>query len=134
VATVAALGAARTAPASLPAPTLAGPGAVRILTVWYRAHNGDRRRAFLLLPRWYGPHRHPPLPLVISPHGRGVDALRNVSIWGDLPARGPFAVVNPEGQGRRLRLYSWGDPGQIADLARLPSILRRALPWLEIDP
>ena len=106
---------------------------MRIWTVRYRAHNGEVRRAFVLLPRWYGPRRHPALPLVISPHGRGVDALRNISIWGDLPARGRFAVVNPEGQGRRLELYSWGDPGQISDLARLPTILHRALPWLEID-
>jgi pimeloyl-ACP methyl ester carboxylesterase len=43
-------------------------------------------------------------------------------------------VVNPEGQGRRLELYSWGDPGQIDDLARMPQILRRALPWLRIAP
>src|SRR5205814_1965976 len=72
--------------------------------------------------------------LVISPHGRGVTALANTRLWGALPARGPFAVVNPEGQGRRLTLYSWGDPGQIDDLARMPRILRRAIRWLRIGP
>jgi pimeloyl-ACP methyl ester carboxylesterase len=30
--------------------------------------------------------------------------------------------------------YSWGAPGQIADLARMPAIVCRALPWLRIDP
>jgi pimeloyl-ACP methyl ester carboxylesterase len=42
-------------------------------------------------------------------------------------------VVTPEGQGRRLVLYSWGDEGQIADLARMLQILRCRLPWLHID-
>ena len=115
---------------------LPGPGTTltRELEIHYVAHDGVRRAAFVLLPAWYGPRRHPPIPLVISPHGRGVDARRNATLWGDLPARGPFAVVNPEGQGRRLELYSWGDPGQIDDLARMPRILRRALPWLRIAP
>lgn len=76
------------------------------------------RRAYVLLPHWYGPRRDPPLPLVVSPHARGVPARDNARVWGDLPARDRFAVVNPEGQGRRFALYSWGDPGQIGDLAR----------------
>jgi pimeloyl-ACP methyl ester carboxylesterase len=53
--------------------------------------------------------------------------------WGDLPARGRFALISPEGQGRRLVLFSWGDPGQIADLARMPSLARRAFPWLRFE-
>jgi S-formylglutathione hydrolase FrmB len=109
------------------------PGDVRLLTIDYRAWDGKKRPAYLLLPRWYGPRRDPVIPLVISPHGRGVPARSNVRIWGDLPARGPFVLVNPAGQGRRLGLYSWGDAGQIDDLARMPQILRRRLPWLHID-
>jgi poly(3-hydroxybutyrate) depolymerase len=108
-------------------------GHVRVWTIGYRAHDGVERAAYVELPAWYGPHDHPPIPLVISPHGRGVDARANARIWGDLPAVGRFAVVNPEGQGRRLELYSWGDPGQIADLARMPRLVERALPWLRID-
>jgi len=110
------------------------PSDVRLLDVEYRAWDGRRRPAYVLLPRWYGPRRNPAIPLVISPHGRGIPARSNVNIWGDLPAHGPFAVVNPDGQGRRLGLYSWGDGGQIDDLARMPQILRRRLPWLRIDP
>jgi poly(3-hydroxybutyrate) depolymerase len=106
---------------------------VRVLTITYRAHDGLPRRALVILPRWYGLHDHPPIPLIISPHGRGVSARSNVQRWADLPARGGFAVVNPEGQGRRLTLYSWGDPGEIADLARMPAIVEDALPWLRID-
>jgi len=106
--------------------------AVRVLAISYRAHDGLSRRAYLILPAWYGPKRHPPIPLVISPHGRGVGARTNIRRWGDLPARGGFAVINPEGQGRRLTLFSWGDAGEIRDLARMPLIAKHAVPWLRI--
>src|SRR5581483_3161349 len=130
VAVAAATAQARLAPRAV---TFPPGGRVRLWTIRYRSHTGAVRPAYLLLPRWYGPHDDPAIPLVISPHGRGVAALTNADRWGDLAARGGFAVVNPEGQGRRLELYSWGDPGQIHDLARMPQILRRALPWLRID-
>lgn len=106
---------------------------VKTWTVHYRAHNGAAKRAYVLLPAWYGPRENPPLPLVISPHGRGLSGRANAAIWGALPARGWFAVVNPDAQGRRLARYSWGYPGHVDDLARLPRILGRALPWLRID-
>ena len=106
---------------------------VRTVTIRYRAWNGASRRALVVLPRWYGPGLHPRIPLVISPHGRGVQPDTNIRFWGGLPAFGPFAVVSPEGQGRRLVLYSWGWRGQIDDLARMPRILQDALPWLRVD-
>jgi dipeptidyl aminopeptidase/acylaminoacyl peptidase len=106
---------------------------VRAWTIHYRAHNGTRRAATVLLPAWYGPRNHPRIPLVISPHGRGVSGRANARIWGRLPAYGSFAVVSPDGQGRRLRRHSWGYSGQIEDLARMPVILQRTLPWLRID-
>jgi pimeloyl-ACP methyl ester carboxylesterase len=106
---------------------------VRKLWVPYRAWNGDKREALLVLPAWYRPGHTPSIPLVISPHGRGGSARGNAAYWGSLPALGPFAVVNPQGQGRRLIAYSWGWHGQIQDLARMPRILERALPWLHID-
>jgi len=95
----------------------------------YRAHDGVVRRAWLLLPTDYG---GAPLPLVISPHGRGTSARANARLWGDLPGIGGFAVVNPAGEGRRLGEYSWGDPGQIADLARMPAIVRAH--GVHVDP
>jgi len=112
----------------------AGPSpAVRVLIIHYRAHNGQIRRAFVELPAWYGPKRHPPIPLIISPHGRGIPAKDTIHRWGDLPAIGGFAVVHPEGQGHHLTLYAWGDPGDISDLAKMPTFVQRALPWLRID-
>ena len=88
----------------------------------------------MLAPAQFGPNRpSPPLPLVISPHGRGVVPGINAKLWGDLPGRGGFAVVNPGGMGRRMKLHSWGFPGQISDLARMPEIVERTLPWLRVD-
>jgi pimeloyl-ACP methyl ester carboxylesterase len=106
---------------------------VRIVMIHYRAHDGVSREAYVLLPAWYGPGNDPPIPLIISPHGRGVSALANTLLWGALPARGPFAVLSPDGEGRRLARYSWGAAGQIEDLARMPVIAHRALPWVHID-
>jgi hypothetical protein len=70
------------AAAAMPVPDTDPPGLVKILGFPYRAHNGDERLAFLVLPRWYGPRRDPPIPLVISPHGRGVGASQNILLWG----------------------------------------------------
>jgi pimeloyl-ACP methyl ester carboxylesterase len=106
---------------------------VRAWTIRYRAHNGARRGATVVLPAWYGRGNNPRIPLVISPHGRGLTGWANAKIWGNLPARGRFAVVSPGGQGRRLPRHSWGYSGQIEDLARMPDILRRTMPWLRVD-
>ena len=105
----------------------------RTWVIAYRAHDGRARLAHVLLPRWYGPRAHPQIPLVISPHGRGTSGRANAKLWGDLPAIGAFAVVNPDGEGAALGAYSWGAAGQIEDLARMPEIVHRALPWLRID-
>jgi poly(3-hydroxybutyrate) depolymerase len=108
-------------------------GKIRVWTIHYRTHDGYKSRAYVILPAWYGPDRNPPIPLIISPHGRGVSARENINRWGNLPAVGSFAVVNPDGHGRRLRLYSWGYRGQVDDLARMRRIVRYTLPWLRID-
>jgi pimeloyl-ACP methyl ester carboxylesterase len=86
----------------------------------------------VILPGDYGPGRNPPVPLVISPHGRGVPAQSNVRLWGDLPGRGRFAVICPEGHGRVLPLHSWGFRGQIDDLANMQYVAKATLPWLRV--
>jgi len=107
---------------------------VRVLKVHYRAHNGARRAAYVVLPAWYRRGNAPAIPLIISPHGRGLTGRHNFPIWGNLPAEGPFAVISPDGHGRRLPRHSWGWRGQVDDLARMPAIIRRTLPWVQIDP
>jgi pimeloyl-ACP methyl ester carboxylesterase len=107
---------------------------VQQITIAYRAHNGATSQAVVLLPSWYGPRHNPAIPLVISPHGRGGWGKTNAKLWGALPSVGGFAVVNPDGEGEHLSgRFAWGAPGDIDDLARMPQILRAALPWLKID-
>jgi pimeloyl-ACP methyl ester carboxylesterase len=108
--------------------------AVRTWTFQYTAHNGAERLAYVVLPAWYGPHDNPPLPVVISPHGRNANGLSNTRYFGNLPAKGRFAVISPDGMGRRLGLKSYAFKGQIDDLARMPELVADALPWLRLDP
>lgn len=105
----------------------------RVLTITYTTHNGHSRNAYVQLPDGYGPGRNPAIPLVISPHGRAVDGKINSRRWTNLPTLGGFAVVSPDGYGRVLPLHSWGSSGQIDDLARMPEILEKQLPWLHVD-
>jgi dipeptidyl aminopeptidase/acylaminoacyl peptidase len=74
-----------------------------------------------------------PLPLIISPHGRGVAPIGVASRWGCLPSLYGFVVVCPAGEGVHVHANPWGAPGDIADLARMPAIVQRELPWLRID-
>ncbi len=106
---------------------------VKIWKIHYRSSNGVTRPAYVILPAAYGPGNNPPLPLVISPHGRGGNGLVNAGYWGNLPAVGGFAVVNPDGMGLHTARYSFAYRGQIDDLAKMPEIVTRALPWLRID-
>jgi pimeloyl-ACP methyl ester carboxylesterase len=109
-------------------------GSVRIYNIQYRSHTGAMRSAYVVLPRWYSPALNPKLKVVISPHGRGLDGRKNARLFGQLPARGSFLLISPDGQGRRLPGgYSWGSPGQIEDLARMPRFVQTALPWLRLD-
>ena len=118
--------------AAVPASSL-GVTSVKRLRVRYIAHDGRPNYAHVVLPSWYGPAANPPLPLIISPHGRGLDGRANSHLWGNLPGRGSFVVINPDARGRRVAGHSWGYAGQVADLARMPEILRTTLPWLRID-
>jgi pimeloyl-ACP methyl ester carboxylesterase len=101
---------------------------VRVEHLTYRATGGRVSHATVLLPGSYDPQRDPALPLVISPHGRGITGDGNARLWGDLPALGDFAVVNPDGTGQRLSgRFAWGAPADIADLARMPQLVEQAL-------
>jgi pimeloyl-ACP methyl ester carboxylesterase len=105
-------------------------GKIRVWKIAYRANDGRRRDAYVALPASYRPGHAPPIPLVISPHGRGVTGRQNVKLWGQLPEVGNFAVISPDGTSN----YSWGSAGQISDLARMPAILHLTLPWVHIAP
>ena len=126
-----ALAGAAAAPRAQQAPTAEG---VQAVAIDYTAHDGRTSHATILLPAWYAADRNPAIPLVISPHGRGLWGSTNAELWGDLPTRGGFAVVNPDGEGEHLSgRFSWGAPGDVDDLARMPEIVQNAVPWLRID-
>ena len=59
----------------------------------------DGRPEHVALPRDLDPANNPAVPLIISPYGRGITGRANLNFWGDLPARGRFAVISPEGTG-----------------------------------
>ena len=91
--------------------------AVRVLTFSYHSSVGPVRTAYLVLPSWYGALRHPPIPLVISPHGRGVSGSYNLRFCGDLPAHVVYALF--EGffpPGARNTLMSTGRAHCVLDL------------------
>jgi poly(3-hydroxybutyrate) depolymerase len=106
---------------------------VRTWTIQYRSHTGLVRDAYVVLPAWYGPRDNPPLPAVISPHGRGANGRSNAEFFGRTPATGEFALISPDGMGQRLKRFSYGAAGQIDDLAKMPDVAVRALPWLRLD-
>src|ERR687898_315037 len=69
----------------------------------------------------------------VSSTASGATGLSNAKFFGRMPTIGNFAVVSPDGMGRQLRSLSYGYAGQIDDLARMPRIVERALPWVRID-
>jgi pimeloyl-ACP methyl ester carboxylesterase len=107
------------------------PG-VQLYPIRYRAWNGEQRLVVVSLPAWYKSGDRTALPLVIALHGRGGDARMPIYRWSSLPAQYGFAVVAPDGQGRRTDHYSYAAPGQIGDLGRMRRIVEKALPWVHI--
>ena len=103
-----------------------------MLSFSYRAWNGASCYALVVVPAWYRKAGRPPLPLVISSHGRGGGPLAPVHRWRHLEAKDGFILVAPSGQGRRYAAYSFAAPGQLSDLMRMPELVRRAFPWLRI--
>ena len=96
----------------------------------YTTHTGSKRRVVVLSPKHPGSE---PLPLVLALHGRGGDPAHTCGPWGDLPGYAQVIVICPQGQGNVLERYSWGAPGQIDDLARMPALVEGALPGLHVD-
>ena len=102
--------------------------------IHYRAHNGVAREAYVLLPASYNREdgdADPARDLAARPRRQ---RAREHADLGRPARRGASSrVVSPDGQGRKLGRYSWGSAGQIEDLARMPQIVRLALPWVQID-
>ena len=92
--------------ADAPAPSLVATRGDRL--IHYRAHDGGSRPAWLLLPVGYDGRR--PLPLVISPHGRGVGAAREHADLGRPARRGRVRRHQPGRRGTPAALVLVGLP------------------------
>jgi hypothetical protein len=99
----------------------------------YRAWNGTRRQAVVLLPAGYAAGQAA-LPCVIAAHGRDMPPAVVAQRWGALPTELDFAVICADSAGVREAYNSWAAPGQLRDLMRLPALLQRAAPWVRLDP
>jgi poly(3-hydroxybutyrate) depolymerase len=105
----------------------------RLVTLRFRGPGGHEDAVVVAMPAWYGPRRHPALPLIISPHGRGGTARGNARRWGDLPGRLGVIVLNAGLSGRVLQRDSWAWPPEIEGLARLPRLVRQRVHYLRFD-
>lgn len=112
----------------------AGSAATRWVAVHFRGPGGRPDSAIVAIPAWYGPGDDPALPLVLSPHSRGITPWQAARRWGDLPGRFGLIVVNPGLHGRVIPRRSWAWPPDIAEMAALPGIVERRLPYLRYDP
>ena len=107
---------------------------VRTVEIGYRSHTGARRGAVRRVAGLVRARQQP------AATGRDLAARawsdrtsRTRSFFDRLPAVGRFIVISPDGMGDRLRNFSYGAPGHIDDLARMPDLVSAALPWLRID-
>ena len=75
------------------------PELVRRVRFTYLANGGRRREGFVVLPRWYNAREHPPLPLVIAPHGRGISPQANLRLFGRTAGVRPVRRCRPGGTG-----------------------------------
>jgi pimeloyl-ACP methyl ester carboxylesterase len=112
----------------------AAPASTRLLSVAFRGPGGYLDHLVASMPSWYGPRHDPPLPVIISPHSRGATALANARRWGGLPGRFRLIALSPSLHGRVIPRRSWAWPPDVAELARLPQIARRLIPYLRFDP
>jgi hypothetical protein len=111
-------------------------GSILVCKLRYQGWSGTPAFAYVVLPLAW--RQHPPahaVPFVISPHGRNNLAVSNLPYWYDLPARWGFVLVCPDGVSRyhdagdqgHTGLYTYGAPGHMKDLARMPGIVQDVL-------
>lgn len=101
-----------------------------VVSSWYQAWNGRVRTLRIVHPSRQA--RGKRLPLVVWLHGAG-GAARCENSFRSLPGRFGFVVACIDGQGTATRGYSYGAPGQIADVGRVPDLVRDHAPYLRID-
>ena len=102
-----------------------------ILRTWYDTWNGHRRAMTILFPR-AAENTGQVLPLLVAAHPAG-GASTCVDQMATLAGRFNFVLACLDGQGDSTRAFSYGAPGQIADLAAAPNLIAGRLPGMKLD-
>ena len=102
-----------------------------ILRTWYDTWNGHRRAMTILFPR-AAEDTGRVLPLLVAAHPAG-GASTCVDQMATLAGRFNFVLACLDGQGDSTRAFSYGAPGQIADLAAAPHLIAGRLPGMKLD-
>ena len=102
-----------------------------LLRTWYDTWNGRRRAMTILFPR-AAENTGRVLPLLVAAHPAG-GASTCVDQIASLAGRFDFVLACLDGQGISTRAFSYGAPGQIADLAAAPRLIAGRLPGMKLD-
>lgn len=102
-----------------------------ILRTWYDTWNGHRRAMTILFPR-AAENTGRVLPLLVAAHPAG-GASTCVDQMAPLAGRFNLVLACLDGQGDSTRAFSYGAPGQIADLAAAPNLIAGRLPGMKLD-
>jgi len=102
-----------------------------VLRTWYDTWNGHRRAMTILFPR-AAENTGQVLPLLVAAHPAG-GASTCVDQMATLAGRFNFVLACLDGQGDSTRAFSYGAPGQIADLAAAPNLIAGRLPGMKLD-
>lgn len=102
-----------------------------MLRTWYDTWNGHRRAMTIFFPR-AAEKTGRVLPLLVAAHPAG-GASTCVDQMALLPGQFGFVLACLDGQGNSTRAFSYGAPGQIADLAAAPRLIAGRLPGMKLD-
>ncbi len=102
-----------------------------VLRTWYDTWNGRRRAMTILFPR-AAENTGRVLPLLVAAHPAG-GASTCVDQIASFAGQFGFVLACLDGQGISTRAFSYGAPGQIADLAAAPRLIAGRLPGMKLD-
>jgi pimeloyl-ACP methyl ester carboxylesterase len=108
----------------------ASDGRIRLVVGTYRTWRGNRVPLYVIEPARAPGER---LPVIVAVHARSGGGADACEPWLAVRRLPPVVIACPDGQGRVEGRFSWGAPGQVADLVRLPGVVAADLRGV-VDP